>query len=95
MCKKTFNRINSFKSHMLLHADENAFQCTQCGKRLSSAAALKNHKSLHTSGEPFPATSATKVSERPDTFNYTCASILDNCHTHAKSVAKDSTVPAV
>ena len=42
-CKKRFNRIASFKSHLTIHQDEDNLMCTQCEALFTTEAALNEH----------------------------------------------------
>ena len=45
VCNRTSNRISNIKEHIELHIDGLSFECSFCGKTMSSRHRLRNHKS--------------------------------------------------
>ena len=45
ICNRTSNRISNIKEHIELHIDGLSFECSFCGKTMSSRHCLRNHKS--------------------------------------------------
>ena len=44
ICNRTSNRISNIKEHIELHIDGLSFECSFCGKTMSSRHCLRNHK---------------------------------------------------
>ena len=52
ICRKSFSRNRTLKTHMLTHNEERPHQGEQCGKTFSQRQLLKTHMLTHTGERP-------------------------------------------